>query len=76
MNKPVYNVRIDPELYELLSLEAKAQDRSITSLINVILKRVIITGSAGPKRTPEQLKARMVVHKLRHAKAKARNEGV
>lgn len=81
MNKPVYNVRIDPELYELLVLEAKEQGRSATSQVNYMLRVAIVRGLTRPvltlaqkKAAIEQRKARFVARNLRRAKTEAMNE--
>jgi hypothetical protein len=37
----IYNVRIDPEIYNQVTPLATADDRSITKMINLLIKRGI-----------------------------------
>ena len=67
-------VRIDPELYELLSLEAKAQGRSTTAQVNHTLKVAIVRGLTQPPLTPDQKTARQQQRWHRAKELKARFE--
>jgi hypothetical protein len=58
MKESAKPVRIDPELYELLALEAKAQGRSTTAQVNHTLKVAIVRGLTQPPLTEAQRTAR------------------
>lgn len=74
MTKPVYNVRIDPELYELLAPEAKAQGRSITSQVNFMLRVALVRGLTRPPVSSEEMKRRFERSRERSLARKAKKD--